>query len=406
MFRFKLFTALCLLCAGGMDAQAPLGIFEGQADVGKVLHPGSASYDAGSQTYTVSGSGDNMWFGKDEFYFVWKKISADELTFTANIAVLPPAAAKEGNAHRKGVLMIRQSLDPESAYVDVARHAEGLTSLQYREKKGASTHEIESSLSGPATLRIEKRGDRFYMWVAPHADEEPQFAGGSAWVEIRSPFYIGIGVCSHDKDVVERFAFSNLELDLKPKHPKKGSYSTIETVLLSGDARTALVSHKHLTAPGWTSAGNSITFVDYTTSLETPFAPLRTAAPVGPAVPVVVSDFSYFSSRSGETVQVWRKSADGSQSSQFTPDDFNNTSPHVSPDGQYLLFISYSREYNKLTDGIPLDLRLMTFKDNTIKTLVSFVGGPESLGPQPFSPDGKRIVFISYQSMASITIKF
>jgi len=397
MFRFGLMMALCLLAGQMTPAQGSLGIFEGQGDVGKVLHPGSASYDDGSKTYTLSGSGDNMWFGKDEFFFIWKKISADELTFSAAISVL----GTEGNAHRKGVLMVRQSLDSGSPYVDVARHAEGLTSLQYREKKGADTHEIESNISGPAALKIEKRGDRFYMWVGENRGGM-EFAGGSAWVEMRAPFYVGIGVCSHDKDAVAKFAFSDVELDLKPKHPKKGSYSTIETVLLSGDARTALVSKRHLTGPGWTADGNAITYVDYTTHEQTPFTPLRTAAPVGQPIPIVQSDFSYFASKSGETMQIWRKSADGSQSSQFTPDDFNNTSPHLSPDGKSLLFLSYSREYNKLSDDTPVMLRLMNLADNSIKTLVTFVGGPESLGDLPWSPDGKRIVFVSYQPMSVI----
>jgi len=398
MFRFGLLAVFCLPAANIAGAQEALGIFEGQGDVGKVLHPGSAVYDSSSKTYTVSGSGDNMWFGQDEFYFAWKKISADELTFTASISVLDAT----GNAHRKGVLMVRQSLDGDSPYVDVARHAEGLTSLQYREKKGATTHEIESSISGPAILRIEKRGGRFYMWVAEQTAKGLEFGGGSAWVEMRAPFYVGIGVCSHDKEATAKFAFSDIELDLKPKHPKKGGYSTIETVLLSGDARTALVSKKHLTLPGWSSDGNSVTYVDYTEHLQAPFVPLRTAAPVAPPVAVVPSDFTYFASKSGETMQIWRKSADGSQSSQFTPDDFNNTSPRVSPDGNYLLFLSYSKEYNRLSDDTPVLLRLMTLKDNSIKTLVSFVGGPESLGDQPWSPDGKRIVFVSYQSMSII----
>jgi dipeptidyl aminopeptidase/acylaminoacyl peptidase len=397
MFRYGFLTGLILLAGQTAGAQEALGIFEGQGDVGKVLHPGAATYDEGTKTYTISGSGENMWFGKDEFYFVWKKISADELTFSATVAVV----GSEGNAHRKGVLMVRQSLEGGSPYVDVARHAEGLTSLQYREKKGADTHEIEASVSGPAAVKIEKRGDRFYMWVGEQTGSL-EFAGGSAWVEMRAPFYIGIGVCSHDKDAMAKFAFSDVQLDLKPKRPKKGGYSTIETVLLSGDARTALVSRKHLTAPGWTADGNALTYVDYTTHLQTPFTPLRTAAPVGAPVPVVTSDFSYFSSKSGETMQIWRKSADGSQSSQFTPDDFNNTSPHVSPDGKYLLFLSYSREYNKLSDDTPVMLRVMNLTDGGIKTLVSFVGGPESLGELPWSPDGKRIVFVSYQPMSVI----
>jgi hypothetical protein len=51
-----------------------LGIFEGQDDIGKVNKPGSATYDAEKQEYTIKGSGANMWFDHDEFHFEWKRI--------------------------------------------------------------------------------------------------------------------------------------------------------------------------------------------------------------------------------------------------------------------------------------------------------------------------------------------
>jgi TolB protein len=46
-----------------------VGIFEGHQDVGTVLHPGSTNFDAAKQSYTVTGSGENMWFGVDDFQF-------------------------------------------------------------------------------------------------------------------------------------------------------------------------------------------------------------------------------------------------------------------------------------------------------------------------------------------------
>ena len=38
-----------------------------------MLHPGSANNSADGRSYTVSGSGENMWFGRDAFHFVWKR---------------------------------------------------------------------------------------------------------------------------------------------------------------------------------------------------------------------------------------------------------------------------------------------------------------------------------------------
>ena len=111
----------------------PLGIFEGHQDVGTVLHPGSVAYDAASRSYTVTGSGENMWQAKDAFHFVWKQASGD-LAVTADVSF--PAAGTE--PHRKACLMIRQSLDAGSAYVDAALHGDGLTSLQFREAARSS----------------------------------------------------------------------------------------------------------------------------------------------------------------------------------------------------------------------------------------------------------------------------
>src|SRR2546422_8002585 len=96
-------------------APAPVGLFEGRGDVGAVLHAGSVEYDAARRSYTIAGSGENMWFAADGFQFVWKKISGD-VTLTADVSF----AGKGGNEHRKAVLMMRQRLDADSAYADLA----------------------------------------------------------------------------------------------------------------------------------------------------------------------------------------------------------------------------------------------------------------------------------------------
>jgi hypothetical protein len=153
-------------------------------------------YDAAKGTYTVAGSGENMWFGKDAYQFVWKKVSGD-LALSADIGFV----GSGGNAHRKAVLMIRQSLDEDSVYVDIARHGNGMTGLQFRTEKGALTSEVQSPDWGPAHLRIEKHGAYVTMWLAGESGGELKIAGASPRIELREPFYVGIGVCSHDQDV-------------------------------------------------------------------------------------------------------------------------------------------------------------------------------------------------------------
>src|SRR5467141_2944867 len=202
---------LALVCAAQNSAKAEqsptgAGIFEGRGNIGTVLHAGSVEFDAAKRSYTIAGSGENMWLGSDAFEFVWKKMSGD-VTLTADISFL----GKGVNENRKAVLMIRQSLDADSPYADAALHGNGLTSLQYREEKSAATHEIQANISAPARLRIEKRGAYFSLWLA---EEKGEFhlASGSTRIVLKEPFYVGIGLCSHDKDVVERAVFSNVEL--------------------------------------------------------------------------------------------------------------------------------------------------------------------------------------------------
>src|SRR5205807_3695901 len=165
------------------NATTAIGIFEGHNDVGTILLPGSVDYDAARRTYTISGSGENMWLAADAFQFAWKKMSGD-VTLTADISFLTTT----GNEHKKAVLMLRQSLDADSVYADVALHASGLTSLQFRDDKGAVTREIQSNLSAPKRLRIAKSGDYVYMSLA--ADGEPKVAGGWLRIPLQGTFYV------------------------------------------------------------------------------------------------------------------------------------------------------------------------------------------------------------------------
>lgn len=233
-----------------------LGLFESSGDIGTVLHAGSTRYDTAKGTYTLSGSGENMWAGTDDFQFVWKKMSGD-VALSADIAFV----GTTGSNHRKAVLMMRQSLDGNSQAVDVARHGDGLTSLQFRDAPGVDTHEVESSVSAPARVRIEKRGDYFYAYVSD-ATGNLQPAGASIKVKLNGDFYVGLGVCAHDKNAVETAVFSKVKLEpLAAATGQPVLYSSLETVAVaSTDRRVNYVAAKHLEAPNWTHDGTSLLF--------------------------------------------------------------------------------------------------------------------------------------------------
>jgi TolB protein len=260
-FSIVFLIAVCALCfrAGRVAAQAanaPVGIFESHGDVGNVLHAGSVDYDAAKRSYTISGSGKNMWLAADAFQFLWKKASGD-VTLTADISFLTTT----GNEHKKAVLMLRQSLDADSVYADVALHASGLTSLQFRDEKGAVTREVQSNLSAPKRLRIAKRGEYVYMSLAADGGD-PKVAGGWLRMPLQGSFYVGIGVCSHDKHVVEKAVFANVELTQPPPAAGKPTlYSTLETVAVdSADRRVVYLATGRFEAPNWTHDGKAFLF--------------------------------------------------------------------------------------------------------------------------------------------------
>ena len=246
--------AVCLFSAAAESM--PHGIFTDHQDIGTVLHPGSAEYDSNSRTYTLSGSGENMWFGIDDFQFAWKKASGD-VALTADIAFIGTG----GNPHRKAVLMIRQTLDGPSTAVDVAVHGSGLTSLQFRGAANANTHEVESNISAPKTVRLEKRGDFFYAFVSGK-DGKLHSAGASTKLAFTGDFYIGIGVCAHDKDAVEKAVFSNVILEqLPPASGKHVLVSSLETIsIASTDRHVEYTAATHFEAPNWSRDGKFLIF--------------------------------------------------------------------------------------------------------------------------------------------------
>jgi TolB protein len=269
----------------------PVGMFEGHGDVGTVVHAGSIDYDAAAKTYTINGSGNNMWLNEDDFQFAWKKMSGD-VVLSANISFFGLGS----NPHRKGVLMIRQTLDADSVYVDAALHGNGLTALQFREEKGAITKDIESPDFSTQRMRLEKRGDYFYLYLAGgSAGLHP--AGAAIRLPIKGDFYVGIGVCSHEKNIVETAMFSNIEVaalpaaaaspspaaEPAPAGRSSGSgapvlYSTLETLGITSDSRhIQYVAGEKFEAPNWTRDGKALLFNRNGRILNTPIegGPIR-----------------------------------------------------------------------------------------------------------------------------------
>ena len=126
-----------------------LGVFTNSGDVGNPAHKGSVEFDAAKGEYRITGSGANIWAKDDQFQYVWKEMPGN-FTVTATMQFLG-----QGEDHRKAGIMVRQSLENDSAYGDFVIHGNGMPGLQWRSAKGDITNTFDLSVEGPGKRRIK-----------------------------------------------------------------------------------------------------------------------------------------------------------------------------------------------------------------------------------------------------------
>jgi hypothetical protein len=183
---------------------------------------GSASYDATTRAYTIRSAGYNVWYTRDEFRYLWKKMSGD-VSLAADVSFPDP----KGYGDRKAVLVIRQSLDDDSKEALVALHGGGMIHLAERPEKDVRVKDMEYRIGGrgrpggksPDSLvpvmakriGIEKRGDEFALFVSLEGEPMHQF-GPPITLHLDGPFYVGIGFCSHLPATVDTAVLSDVVL--------------------------------------------------------------------------------------------------------------------------------------------------------------------------------------------------
>lgn len=189
-----------------------IGIFEGQSDIGSALVPGNDSYDASTSQYTVTSAGYNVWYNRDEFRFLWKKMSGD-VSLAADSTFPNP----EGYNDRKAMLVIRQTLDDDSKEAVVAEHGTGMIHLAQRPETNATMTDEQFRFGGTLTkvmakrIGIEKRGDMVAIFISLEGEPMHQF-GPPIQLHFAEPFYVGIGFCSHLPDKADTAIFSRVVL--------------------------------------------------------------------------------------------------------------------------------------------------------------------------------------------------
>ncbi|MEI8288016.1 MAG: hypothetical protein WCH99_00975 [Verrucomicrobiota bacterium] len=500
-FRLGLFLAGALIFQSSTfpSHAAGIGLFESSADVGKIELKGSAEYFADRAQYRISGSGKNMWITEDAFQFLSKKLSGD-LVFSMEVGW----ETKGKENHRKVGAMVRQTLEADSPYVDVAVHGDGLIEMQYRIVKGGTTLAARTPIQAPATVKLERDGDIFTASVSKAGG--PFQTIGAVSLALPDPVYVGLAVCAHNATNLETALVSNVKLEnrLTAANEKRVRETSLETLDIATSERKLVYRDRSLfEAPNWSRDGKLFYFNrvggiwtlpvtggnpaklntgaanqcnnDHGLSFDGQWLAVssgtinggskiyilsagggeaRLVTPTGPSYwhgwspdgktlaycarrndnydvytipaaggtetrltdaeglddgPEYTTDGSkiYFhSERTGGVPKIFRMNPDGTAQEQVTFDEpYADWFPHPSPDGKWLVFVSFDKSVKGHPANQNVMLRLMPLAGGKPKVIATLFGGQGTINVPSWSPDSTRIAFVSYRHIFPLANK-
>ncbi len=170
-------------------------------DIGSVGADGGASYDGG--TFTVNGSGDDIWNASDAFRFVYQSASG-------NCTVIAKVTGVQ-NTHgwAKAGVMIRDSLSPDAEHASVFITPSNGVAFQYRSNTGgSSSNENTTGVDAPHWVKIVRSGATFIAYQSSNGSSWTKI--GSKSISMSSSVYIGLATTSHNDGVVSTATFKNI----------------------------------------------------------------------------------------------------------------------------------------------------------------------------------------------------
>lgn len=209
-------------------------------------------------------------------------------------------------------------------------------------------------------------------------------------------------------------SFNGSELGISSNVKELGG-SIIYTVPVSGGTPKQITPKGPSYLHGWSPDGKSLVFCG---DRNGEFDVYKVPSEGGPEIrltdakglddgPEYTPDgkYIYFNSVRSGLMQIWRMKPDGSNQEQVTNDEFDNWFAHISPDGKWMVFLSFLKE--EVAPGIHppykhVYLRLMPTDGKGAPKVIAYIyGGQGTINVPSWSPDSKRVAFVSNSDMAN-----
>ena len=169
-------------------------------DIGAVAAAGSASHSNG--TFTINGSGADIWGTADEFHYVYQPVNGNvEIIARVNSITNTNAWAKAG-------VMIRETLAANSTHAMVVVTPANGVSFQRRTATGGTSTSTAGAGAAPIWLKLTRSGSTFT--AATSANGTTWTTVGTVSITMGANVQVGMAVTSHADGTIATAPFSNV----------------------------------------------------------------------------------------------------------------------------------------------------------------------------------------------------
>lgn len=172
-------------------------------DIGNAAIAGSATFDNG--TFTVAGSGHDIWGTSDAFRFVYQPVSGN-VTITARVT-----GVTNTNSWAKAGVMIRETLNSNSKHAMVVVTPGNGVAFQRRAATGGSSSHTPATGSAPYWVRLVRNGNIFTAYRSSNGQTWNRI--GAAWISMNSNVFVGLPVTSHNNSSLCTATFANVTVN-------------------------------------------------------------------------------------------------------------------------------------------------------------------------------------------------